>query len=95
MKLKKHQIPSEGNLEPRTGMSFYLNDIANQIIYGESGNGKSYSPFFVKHNLMGLSNEELKVRLELLSKDENSTEEDRNRAKSILLTNLFNKQNKK
>lgn len=89
MKFKKYQIPSDGNLEPRTGMSFYLNDFANQIIYGGSGKGISYSPFFVKHNLMGLSNEELEVRLESLSNDQTSTEEVRNTAKSILLTNLF------
>jgi hypothetical protein len=82
----------------RTGASFLLPSIKNilkgslptkVVLLGDSGKGKSYSPFFIKHNLMGLSNEELKVRLELLSNDQNSTEEVRNKAKSILLTNLF------
>lgn len=58
-------------------------------LYGESRKGKSYSRFFVEHNLMGLSNEELKSRLESLSNDQTSTEEVRNKAKSFLLTDLF------
>ena len=59
-------------------------NFSNGIILCKTGRGKPFSPFIVEHNLIGLTDEQLKDRLELLVHDQNSTEEVRSRAKSIL-----------
>jgi hypothetical protein len=72
----------------RSGMSFYLTN-SPIVMYGGAGKSKSYSPFFVKYNLMGMTNEQLKVQLEEIIHNIDLPEEDKNRAKNIL-DNIIN-----
>lgn len=82
MKPKKYQSILNSDLI-KTGMSLFLNK-NTQIILGGSGKGKSYSPFFIKHNLMGKTDEELKQRLQDIIADENLPEVEIEQAKRIL-----------
>ncbi len=82
MKSEKYENPLEANIV-RTGMSWFLNKNA-KIIMGGSAKGKSYAPFFVKHNLMGETNEKIKFRLQEIIADENFQEPEREQAKRIL-----------
>ncbi|REC40493.1 hypothetical protein [Chryseobacterium sp. 5_R23647] len=66
-----------------TVMSLFLNKNTH-IIWGGSGKGKSYSPFFIKHNLMGKNGEELKIRLQEIIADKNMQEVEIDQAKRIL-----------
>ncbi|ASW75381.1 hypothetical protein IQ37_02265 [Chryseobacterium piperi] len=52
--------PNESISLIRLGMSFFLTD-TTEIIYG--GKGKSYPPFFVKYDLLGLSDKVLEIKL--------------------------------
>lgn len=58
-------------------------DENTNIIYG-GGRGKSYYPFFRKHNLIGVSVEELEVRLNQIINDKSLEENELNLAKSLL-----------
>ena len=60
-----------------------------KIMIGGSRKGKSYAPFFLKHNLMGKTNEELKLRLREIITVDNLQEPEREQAK-LILQNLNN-----
>ncbi|WP_159479796.1 hypothetical protein [Chryseobacterium sp. 18068] len=53
----------------KTGMSLFKNK-KTHIILGGSGIGRSYSPLFIKHNLIGKNYKELKNSLQEIIKDE-------------------------
>ncbi|WP_312174002.1 hypothetical protein [Chryseobacterium sp.] len=57
-----------------------------KIIYGNSGRGKSWIPFFQKHNLFGLSDEDLNKRLNEIIQDKSLEEAEINMATAILLS---------
>lgn len=58
--------------------------MAHYIILGKSGEGHSYSSFYIKHNLIGLPNDELKLKLTEISASTDYSDEDRQRAVRIL-----------
>lgn len=58
-----------------------------KIMYGGTGKGKSYSPFFLRHNLMGKTNDELKIRLAEIIADQSLQQSEIEQAK-IILQNL-------
>lgn len=55
-----------------------------KIIYGQSAKGHSYAAFYLKHNLIGLTKEELKQKLLTMVDDIEVEEEDKSTATRLL-----------
>jgi len=82
MKAKKH-LKILGLDHIKIGMSLFSNK-KTYIILTPTGKGRSYSPFFIKHNIMGKTNAEQIIRLKEIIEDENIQRAEKEKAKRIL-----------